>query len=124
MINDVDDNDNEEEEEDDEEEDEDGTEEEDKKLAAQTITAIQWLCMRGRLTNEEKRLLTTDIIFRVSSGEYSQVEVAFSLLVGDGRPSEGSVSLPSDLSLVEEDDMKEFEDVCHSYARKFLAKTK
>lgn len=109
----------------DDDDDDDDEEDEGKKLAARTLLALQWLCSQGRLTKDEKRILTADVISRVSSGQYSQTEVAFSLLVEGGRPGEvDGDDLPMDLNVVEEDDMLEFESVCHAAAKRLALRAR
>ena len=88
-----------------------------KELASKTLMAVRWLCRRGRLTHDEKRRITSDLIVSVARGKFSQAEVAFSLIVGGGRPSEDDINLPVDMSLIDESDMEEFCDVCRLIAK-------
>jgi len=120
-----DDDDDDDDDEDDDDDDDDDFEIRDKKLAAQTLLAIQWLCNRTRLTKAEKRVLSADIISKVSTTRYSRTEVAFSLFIGDGRPGETALSVTSDFdfALVEAEDMKEFEEVCHVTAKRLLLRS-
>lgn len=41
---------------------------------------------------EEKRLLTRDVIQSVGDGQFSRVEVAFSLLIGQGKPEDTTLT--------------------------------
>lgn len=105
---------------DDDDDDEDDDEEQAKSLAAKTLLAIRWLHSKNRLSHEEKRALTTDVIESAGKGNFSPVEVAFSLIIGNGRPSEGLNELiPLDMSLVDEDDMNEFENACKNIIRTY-----
>jgi len=97
--------------------DDEASNERSKELAARTLQAIRWLCNQNRLTAEEKRLITSDLIESVSEGKFSQAEVAFSLIIGGGRPSEEDTMLPADMSIIDENDMDEFCDVCKLIAK-------
>ena len=87
-----------------------------KELAFRTISALQWLYDRGRISAYEKRTVTMDIISNLSTGDYSRAEVAYSLLIGSCRPGERELSkIPLDLDKVDQDDLKDFESVIHRY---------
>ena len=89
-----------------------------KELAAMTLLAVRWLYHHGHISDNEKTLVTSDIIRAVAQRKLSQAEVAFSLLIGAGRPDEEVTQLPADMSLVDDGDMDEFCDVCHVVAKK------
>lgn len=109
--------------EDDDEDDNDGDDDDnddnniDKDLAARTITTIRWLFKQNRLSRPEKKKLVTDIISNVGSDTFSDAEVAFSLLICGGRPGVDILNIPDpyfDVSGLDEEDLAEFEDVCHA----------
>jgi len=69
------------------------------------------------LTQNEKKLLTTDIVQNVGVGKFSRVEIAYSLLIGAGKPGEldftkESWDEPLDLYKINSVDLQEFEDIC------------
>jgi hypothetical protein len=117
------------EEDDDDDDDDDDDESIGKELAARTLLAVRWLNQRGRLSREEKRVLNNDVIKNVGGSRFSRAEVAFSLLIGDVSPNSGSrygaqlagsSRNPMDMSLVDAEDMLEFEDLCHRIAHDLL----
>ena len=75
-----------------------------KKLASQTILCINYLYQQNRLTLNEKKTLIHDIIINNSEDSFSQVEVAFSLLIGPGLPEELLSYLPDTDDDGEEED--------------------
>lgn len=101
----------------DDEDDEDG-EIEAKELASRTLKAVRWLYENERLTLEEKRVITSDIVSNVSAGKFSKTEVAFSLLLGGGRPGEVKLVPQPALNMwaINVRDTTEFEDCCHRIA--------
>jgi hypothetical protein len=162
------------EEDEDEEEDDEEVVNEGKELAARTLLAVRWLHSEQRLSDEDKRIITSDVIRNVASEDFSRAEIAYSLLIGDGLPGDkkslgknlnansnsnlnlnlnkglGSagqaVTLSKrvllslfggpqglgggeeeegeegfDMSLVDEEDMGEFEDVCKVIARELAS---
>ena len=116
--NDDDDNDNSDDQNNEKSEDE--LEDSAKELATRTILAVRWLHSRNRLTFEEKSILSNDIIENVGNGEFSKAEIAFSLLVGGGKPSDNQANdIPLDMNLVDDDDMKEFEDMCRLIVKSY-----
>ena len=99
--------------------DEDDDEEESGKvLASRTLAAVKWLHSKGRITTAEKRVLTSDIIRNVDGGRFSRAEVAYSVIVGDGRPGEWDSDAAIDLNNADEDDMKEFAQACRALVRR------
>jgi hypothetical protein len=87
-------------------------------LAAATISALEFLYTKQRITKAEKQLLTADVIQHVNEGSCSKVEIAMTLLIGGFKPGEGAASqMPATFSLVDEEDMTEFEEMCHRQAR-------
>ena len=112
--NDDNDDDNDEEDDDDDDEEDENDLMEMKETASRTLLAIKWLFKNKRITNEEKQIMTTDIIESLSSGQYSKAEIAYLLLIGGFRPGEGEVaSIPIDLSKVDKEDLNDFETLCH-----------
>lgn len=110
---------------DEDDEDDDDDEEEGealaKILAARTLAAVQWLHARGRLSTHEKRTLTSDIVRNVGLARFSQAEVAYSLLIGGGRPGEWDLRAEgdnADLSDADEEDVDEFADACKSLVKR------
>lgn len=96
--------------------DEDEDEKLAKDLAFRTSEAVRWLYDRDRLTLNEKRLITKDIIENVGIGGFSRAEIAYCLLIGGMRPGEDDLDdVPRDLSLVDPEDVQDFEDICHQY---------
>ena len=89
-------------------------------LASRTLLAVRWLANADRLSRMEKNAITADVVDSVGQGKHSQAEVAFSIIVGQGRPSENNTHLPMDMSLIDPEDMEEFEKVCKSICRKKL----
>lgn len=121
-----------------------------KELASKTLAIIRYLHAEGRLTLNEKRLLTHDLISKAGGEDFSQVEVAMSLLIGGGRPLEPSwlderpeqtalrklpysygsksstyfdINVQEEqgmqnivISNLNEDDLDEFENICHIIA--------
>ena len=75
-----------------------------KKLASQAILCIKYLYQQNRLTLNEKKTLIHDIIINNSEDSFSQVEVAFSLLIGPGLPEELLSYLPDTDDDGEEED--------------------
>jgi len=92
-----------------------GSDEEDeaiaKELASRTLLAVRWLHSKGKITQAEKRRVTSDVIKNVGSGEFSKAEIAFSLLIGGGRPGEGDYTNSFDMSSVSDDDLNDFVDL-------------
>lgn len=89
-----------------------------KLLASRTLAAVRWLHKQGRLSTLEKRVLTSDIVKNVGGGKFSEAEVAYSLLVGNGRPDEWEHTIVIDLDHADKDDMIEFADACRSLVRR------
>ena len=99
-------------------------------LASKALQAVRWLCNQGRLSEDDKKCITSDLIASVSRGMHSQTAVAFSLIIGHGRPSDNhdqhgrdngprgsSLSwLPVDMALIDASDMDEFCDICRLIA--------
>lgn len=102
---------------DDDDEDDDDNDE-GKILAARTLAAVRWLHAQGKLTANEKRVLTSDIVKNVGGGKFSQAEVAYSILVGDGRPGEWDSDVVMDMAVVDKDDVIEFAEACRSLAKR------
>lgn len=97
--------------------DEESDDEDDGRLAAVTISALQYLHRNGRITKSEKQLLTADVIQNVNDGSCSKVEIAMTLFMGGFKPGEGSADqLPTDFSLIAEEDLNDFEAICHRVA--------
>ena len=102
--------------------DDDGEDEDDasKELAMKTLNCIRWLYDNERLTKEEKRILTNDIVLAVGQDRFSRAEVAFGLLIAGSRPKDLTqeiiTSLPQDPSLINYNDMEEFHETCRSIA--------
>ena len=69
-----------------------------KLLASQTLKAVKWLYNNNRLTLTEKSILTNDIITNNANQEFSKVEIAYSLIIGPGKPEEllSAVSMSSE----------------------------
>ncbi len=104
---------------DDDDDDDDDDQEAAKELAARTLTTIQWLCDHDKLSKEEKHILTLDVVQNVGNGKFSRAEVAYSLIIGGGRPGEEKISdsqIPFDVTTIDSRDLSEFEDVCHILA--------
>ena len=81
-----DDDDNDDDDDDDEDDEDEYATNEGKELAARTLLAVRFLHSRGRLSDREKRAITSDIIKNVASQDFSKAEVAYSLLIGPGLP--------------------------------------
>ena len=93
-----------------------------KEFETRTLLAIKWLYKNNRITNKEKKIITTDIVENLSNGEYSKIEVAFLLFIGGFRPGEGDVSnIPTDLSEVDSEDIDDFETLCHSICNQIVS---
>jgi ketosteroid isomerase-like protein len=99
-------------------EDDDYDEEQGKILAARTLAAVKWLHTMGRITTAEKRVLTSDIVRNVGVGKFSRAEVAYSVLVGDGRPGEWDSEVAIDLAQADEEDMMEFAEACRALVKR------
>jgi hypothetical protein len=83
------DDDEEEDDEDDEDDDlEDDADRVARDLASQSLACIRWLHEEGRLSLSEKRVLTSDVISNNAQSRFSKVEVAYSLIIGPGKPEE------------------------------------
>ena len=91
-----------------------------KELAMKTLNCIRWLYDNKRLTNEEKRILTNDIVLAVGQDRFSRAEVAFGLLIAGSRPRDLTheivMTLPQDPALINGNDMEEFNETCRSIA--------
>lgn len=57
-------------------------------LASQTLKAVKWLYSRKLISQAEKNVLTNDIIMSNARNDFSKVEIAFSLIIGPGKPEE------------------------------------
>ena len=79
-----------------------------------TLDAINWLYDQKRLSHTEKTLLCADIIQGISTRAYSEVELAYSLLILDTKPDETSFEgPPPDLANIPFRDVDDFEQFCH-----------
>ena len=112
-----DDDDEDDDDDDDEEEDDDDDESEElmKELAARTLECINWLFTNKRLSQEEKSFLNSDVISNLSVGEYSRAEAAYALLIMGSKPTQSNLESIVDLSSIDLDDMKDFEEFCHTF---------
>lgn len=102
---------------DDDNNDDDDDDDDDKNLAARTIKTIRFLYEDKRLSLLEKKKLISDIIENVGTPKFSKAEVAFSLFVCGGRPGIDIIDIPDasfDLSVLDAEDVNEFEEMCHS----------
>ena len=101
-----------------EDEGDEDDEESGKVLASRTLAAVKWLHSQGRITTAEKRILTSDIIRNVDGGRFSRAEVAYSVIVGNGRPGEWDLDEAIDLNNADEDDLREFAQACRALVRR------
>ena len=93
----------------DDEQDED--EEQSRLLASRTLQTVSHLASQGRIPQALKKQVTRDVIRSVSAGKFSKAEVAYSLIIGSGRPEDVLADMtPSDFSVDEipEEDLLEF----------------
>jgi len=79
VINFGDDDDEDEDDEEDDDEDEEGGAE-DKELASRTLLAVRWLHAQGRLADDDKRRIVSDVIKNVADEDFSRAEVQKSIL--------------------------------------------
>ena len=89
---------------------------EERQLAARTITALRYLHKKQRISSHEKKVLISDILSNIGSLNFTQIEIAFSLLICGGRPGFDSLVIPDpyfDLSTLDLEDVNDFEDMCH-----------
>jgi len=110
-----DDDDDEEGDDDDDDDDDEESEELMKELAARTLECVNWLFANKRLSQEEKSFLNSDVIENLSVGEYSRAEAAYALLIMGSKPTQSNLEVVVDLSDIDPDDMKDFEDFCHTF---------
>lgn len=85
-------------------------------LASRTLQTVAHLANQGRLSQALKKQITRDVIKSVSSGKFSKAEVAFSLVIGPGRPEDalGQVRLTEFAANdVKEEDMADFAALLH-----------
>ena len=85
-------------------------------LASRTLQTVAHLANQGRISQSLKKQITRDVIKSVSSGKFSKAEVAFSLVIGPGRPEDalGQVRQTDfDVNDVKEEDMLDFCALLH-----------
>merc|ERR1712157_288665 len=98
-------------------------------LRQECIQTLRKLCAQGSISQNQKRLLLTDIISCSTKGQNSMVEVAFDLLLvspnnaattsaSENNDSEDNANAP-----VDEDGEEEFADQCRVLADSLLEKS-
>jgi len=87
-----------------------------------TVRALRTLTSVGSLTKEQKEVLLSDIIDKVSNDESSPVEIAYELLVvkGDGRTIDQASW--KKMGIVNESGLEEFADQCRIICDNILEK--
>jgi len=87
------------------------------------IQTLRKLCAQGSLSQNQKRLLLTDIISCSTKGQSSMVEVAFDLLLVSPNNAAAAASNNTDDNVVDEDGEEEFADQCRVLADSLLEKS-